>query len=41
MNIILIETPEFVTKVDLLANQEELIQLQNELIDELFVNLTG
>ena len=33
MNIIFIETPEFVKKVDLLANQEEFIQLQDELID--------
>jgi mRNA-degrading endonuclease RelE of RelBE toxin-antitoxin system len=33
MDIIFIETPEFVKKVDFLENQEEFIQLQDELID--------
>jgi hypothetical protein len=33
MNIVFIETPEFVKKVDSLANQEEFIQLRDELIN--------
>jgi len=36
MSIIFIETPEFVKKIDSLANQEEFIQLQDELIDNPF-----
>ena len=33
MNIIFIETPDFIKKIDALASEEEFIELQNELIE--------
>ena len=32
MNIVFIETPEFIRKIDRLANQDEIVWLQDELI---------